>query len=209
MGVGGTTLQTLKLASLPSFSSSRFVFKPLPKTLTFSAPSRHGRTQRPPFPLIARALSAAPAVQTAPDETGDSHFALFFEFQLSFFLFFFFNLNFWFLILVMIDEAVKPQWKAAIDFKWIRENKEAVALNIEKRNSNANLETVLQLYDKMTHLQKVVILYSLIYANNHNQTLCIAFLFEFWKIQFHIDNSLVVSMCVNLCMCVYVSLFIY
>ena len=68
----------------------------------------------------------------------------------------------------MIDEAVKPQWKAAIDFKWIRENKEAVALNIEKRNSNANLETVLQLYDKMTHLQKVVILYSLIYANNHN-----------------------------------------
>ena len=108
----------------------------------------------------------------------------------------------------MIDEAVKPQWKAAIDFKWIRENKEAVALNIVKRNSNANLETVLQLYDKMTHLQKVVILYSLIYANNHNQTLCIAFLFEFWKIQFHIDNSLVVSMCVNLCVYVYVSLFI-
>ncbi|KAK7852901.1 serine--trna ligase [Quercus suber] len=120
MGMGGTTLQTLKLASIPSFSSSRFVFKPLPKTLTFLAPSRHGRTQRPPFPLLARALSAAPAVQTAPDET-----------------------------------AVKPQWKAAIDFKWIRENKEAVALNIEKRNSNANLETVLQLYDKMTHLQKV------------------------------------------------------
>ncbi|XP_065620594.1 serine--tRNA ligase, chloroplastic/mitochondrial-like [Quercus suber] len=56
----------------------------------------------------------------------------------------------------MIDEAVKAQWKAAIDFKWIRENKEAVALNIEKRNSNANLETVLQLYDKMTHLQKEV-----------------------------------------------------
>nr|POE44953.1 isoform 2 of serine--trna ligase, chloroplastic/mitochondrial [Quercus suber] len=120
MGMGGTTLQTLKLASIPSFSSSRFVFKPLPKTLTFLAPSRHGRTQRPPFPLLARALSAAPAVQTAPDET-----------------------------------AVKPQWKAAIDFKWIRENKEAVALNIEKRNSNANLETVLQLYDKMTHLQKI------------------------------------------------------
>ena len=131
------------------------------------------------------------------------------RYSLSSNFFFFFNLNFWFLILVMIDEAVKPQWKAAIDFKWIRENKEAVALNIEKRNSNANLETVLQLYDKMTHLQKVVILYSLIYANNHNQTLCIAFLFEFWKIQFHIDNSLVVSMCVNLCMCVYVSLFIY
>lgn len=84
----------------------------------------------------------------------------------------------------MNDEAVKPQWKAAIDFKWIKENKEAVALNIEKRNSNANLETVLQLYDKMTHLQKVVILYSLIYANNHNQTLCIAFCLNFGKFNF-------------------------
>jgi seryl-tRNA synthetase len=58
----------------------------------------------------------------------------------------------------LVDEAVKTQWKAAIDFKWIRENKEAVAANIKKRNSNASLEMVLQLYDKMTNLQKVVYL---------------------------------------------------
>lgn len=51
--------------------------------------------------------------------------------------------------------GVKPQWKAAIDFKWIRDNKEAVAANIKKRNSNANLELVLELYNKMLNLQKV------------------------------------------------------
>ncbi|GMY28782.1 serine--tRNA ligase, chloroplastic/mitochondrial isoform X1 [Fagus crenata] len=122
--MGGTTLQTLKLASIPSLSSSRFIFKLASKTPTVTlglALSRHGRTQRPSLPLIVRALSAAPAIQTAPDE-----------------------------------KAVKLQWKAAIDFKWIRENKEAVAANIKKRNSNASLEMVLQLYDKMTNLQKEV-----------------------------------------------------
>lgn len=51
---------------------------------------------------------------------------------------------------------MKPQWKAAIDFKWIRENKEAVAANIRNRNSNANLEAVIELYDKMSNLQKVI-----------------------------------------------------
>ena len=51
--------------------------------------------------------------------------------------------------------GVKPQWKAAIDFKWIRDNKDAVAANIKKRNSNANLELVLELYNKMLNLQKV------------------------------------------------------
>ena len=50
---------------------------------------------------------------------------------------------------------MKPQWKAAIDFKWIRENKEAVATNIRIRNSNANLELVLELYDKLLNVQKV------------------------------------------------------
>ncbi|KAL3613624.1 Serine--tRNA ligase, chloroplastic/mitochondrial [Castilleja foliolosa] len=47
-----------------------------------------------------------------------------------------------------------PQWKAAIDFKWIRDNKDAVASNIKNRNSNANLDLVLQLYDKLLNVQK-------------------------------------------------------
>ncbi|CAI9116248.1 OLC1v1017344C1 [Oldenlandia corymbosa var. corymbosa] len=50
----------------------------------------------------------------------------------------------------------KPQWKASIDFKWIRDNKEAVADNIANRNSNANLELVLELYDRLLDLQKEV-----------------------------------------------------
>ncbi|KAK4410651.1 Serine--tRNA ligase, chloroplastic/mitochondrial [Sesamum angolense] len=49
-----------------------------------------------------------------------------------------------------------PQWKAAIDFKWIRENKEAVAANIKNRNSTANLDLVLELYDKLLNVQKEV-----------------------------------------------------
>ncbi|KAJ4762011.1 Serine--tRNA ligase [Rhynchospora pubera] len=53
--------------------------------------------------------------------------------------------------------AVKPpQWKAAIDFKWIRDNKDVVAANITNRNSNANLELVLDLYEKFLNLQKEV-----------------------------------------------------
>ncbi|KAK0576420.1 hypothetical protein LWI29_017118 [Acer saccharum] len=50
----------------------------------------------------------------------------------------------------------QPQWKAAIDFKWIRDNKEAVSANIINRSSNANLELVLQLYEKMLNVQKEV-----------------------------------------------------
>lgn len=53
---------------------------------------------------------------------------------------------------------MKPQWKAAVDFKWIRDNKEAVASNIKKRNSTANLDIVLELYEKLTNLQKVRVL---------------------------------------------------
>ncbi|KAL7114305.1 hypothetical protein ACP275_04G112100 [Erythranthe tilingii] len=49
-----------------------------------------------------------------------------------------------------------PQWRAAIDFKWIRDNKEAVAANIKNRNFNANLDLVLELYDKLLNLQKEV-----------------------------------------------------
>lgn len=51
--------------------------------------------------------------------------------------------------------VVKPQWKAAIDFKWIKDNKDAVAANIRNRNSDADLDLVLELYDKMLNLQKV------------------------------------------------------
>jgi seryl-tRNA synthetase len=51
--------------------------------------------------------------------------------------------------------AVRPQWKAAIDFKWIRDNRDAVADNIRSRNSAANLELVLELYDQYLALQKV------------------------------------------------------
>lgn len=47
------------------------------------------------------------------------------------------------------------QWKAAIDFKWIRDNEDAVAANIKSRNSNANLQLVLELYDKLLSVQKV------------------------------------------------------
>lgn len=50
---------------------------------------------------------------------------------------------------------VRPQWKAAIDFKWIRDNRDAVADNIRTRNSTANLDLVLELYDQYLTLQKV------------------------------------------------------
>ncbi|KAK2995351.1 hypothetical protein RJ640_006571 [Escallonia rubra] len=52
--------------------------------------------------------------------------------------------------------VVKPSWKAAIDFKWIRENEGVVAANIKNRNSNANLELVLKLHDRMLDVQKEV-----------------------------------------------------
>ncbi|XP_010458454.1 PREDICTED: serine--tRNA ligase, chloroplastic/mitochondrial-like isoform X2 [Camelina sativa] len=52
--------------------------------------------------------------------------------------------------------ATQPQWKASIDFKWIRDNKEAVEINIKNRNSNANLDAVLELYENMLNLQKEV-----------------------------------------------------
>ncbi|XP_019087218.1 PREDICTED: serine--tRNA ligase, chloroplastic/mitochondrial-like isoform X2 [Camelina sativa] len=52
--------------------------------------------------------------------------------------------------------ATQPQWKASIDFKWIRDNKEAVEINIKNRNSNANLDAVLELYENMVNLQKEV-----------------------------------------------------
>ncbi|RAL40634.1 hypothetical protein DM860_006704 [Cuscuta australis] len=55
------------------------------------------------------------------------------------------------------EETPKPHhWKAAIDFKWIRENKESVAVNIKNRNSSANLGLVLELYERLLNVQKEV-----------------------------------------------------
>ncbi|KAG8388235.1 hypothetical protein BUALT_Bualt02G0104700 [Buddleja alternifolia] len=77
-----------------------------------------------PLSLLARALSTATATATAASDLDE-------------------------------NKVVKaPQWKAAIDFKWIRENKEAVSANVKNRNSNANLDLVLELYDKLLNVQK-------------------------------------------------------
>ncbi|KAL1317187.1 hypothetical protein HN51_069285 [Arachis hypogaea] len=54
------------------------------------------------------------------------------------------------------DQGARSHWKAAIDFKWIKDNKEAVAANIRNRNSDVDLELVLQLYDHFFNLQKEV-----------------------------------------------------
>lgn len=53
-------------------------------------------------------------------------------------------------------ELKVSQWKAAIDYKWMRENKEAVTANIKNRKSQANLDLVLQLYDSSLNAQKEV-----------------------------------------------------
>ncbi|XP_020552779.1 serine--tRNA ligase, chloroplastic/mitochondrial isoform X1 [Sesamum indicum] len=60
-----------------------------------------------------------------------------------------------------------PQWKAVIDFKWIRENKEAVAANIKNRNSTANLDLVLELYDKLLNVQKVRFQFCILNSSFH------------------------------------------
>ncbi|OMO88413.1 hypothetical protein CCACVL1_08403 [Corchorus capsularis] len=112
-----------------SSSSSRLIFRPLPKTLNLALFSRHTPPKAPPFTLLVRALSGAAvsaAVAAAPATE------------------------------IIDNKVLKPQWKAAIDFKWIRDNKEAVAINIKNRNLNANLDLVLELYDKMLNLQKEV-----------------------------------------------------
>ncbi|CAH9128746.1 unnamed protein product [Cuscuta epithymum] len=54
------------------------------------------------------------------------------------------------------DSKAANQWKAAIDFKWIRENKDSVAVNIRNRNSSANLGLVLELYQRLLDAQKEV-----------------------------------------------------
>ncbi|KAJ6335490.1 hypothetical protein OIU78_012174 [Salix suchowensis] len=123
---GGTTIQTLKLAAIPA--SSRFILNPIPKTLVLNSFSRHNYVYCPLRNPFKLLLRAlsATAVRTVPVTES------------------------------LDNKVVNPQWKAAIDFKWIRDNKDAVALNIKNRNSNANLELVLELYEKMLVVQKEV-----------------------------------------------------
>ncbi|KAK6938126.1 Aminoacyl-tRNA synthetase, class II (G/ P/ S/T) [Dillenia turbinata] len=91
--------------------------------------SPHSRSRTSSLPLFfVRALSAPATLQSIPVPSADDDKGV----------------------------VVKPQWKAAIDFRWIRDNRDAVAVNIKKRNSNANLDLVLDLYDKLLSLQKEV-----------------------------------------------------
>eukprot|EP01018_Ginkgo_biloba_P007924 Gb_15950 [translate_table: standard] len=50
----------------------------------------------------------------------------------------------------------KPLWRASIDFKWIRDNKDAVALNVQNRKSTADVELVVKLYEQLCCLQAEV-----------------------------------------------------
>ena len=74
--------------------------------------------------------------------------------------------------------VVKPQWKAAIDFKWIRDNKATVAVNIKNRTSHANLELVLELYEGLLSVQKVRILLYLYSFSDSILLLCSFFVVE-------------------------------
>lgn len=68
--------------------------------------------------------------------------------------------------MLLVAVSAKAQWKAAIDFKWIRDNKDVIAANIMNRNSNANLNVVLDLYEEFLNLQKVrPFLVSTLYAD--------------------------------------------
>ncbi|XP_031375130.1 serine--tRNA ligase, chloroplastic/mitochondrial isoform X1 [Punica granatum] len=124
---GGTTLQTLMLRACPPPSSSSSLSFSLLRTLN---PQRRRPVRH--FIPLARALSASSLSATASVTSEaaprtDSD-----------------------------DKAAKSQWKAAIDFKWIRDHRDAVATNIKNRNSSANLDLVLELYAKMLDTQKEV-----------------------------------------------------
>eukprot|EP00268_Persea_americana_P013214 TRINITY_DN15762_c0_g1_i1.p1 TRINITY_DN15762_c0_g1~~TRINITY_DN15762_c0_g1_i1.p1 ORF type:complete len:535 (-),score=118.62 TRINITY_DN15762_c0_g1_i1:185-1789(-) len=127
--LGGTTLHTLKLAAVPSssiFFRSSFPPPPPPPT-TLLLSHRLFPKAKSPSPFLFRALSSQTALQTPSIAPQEEKGAV-----------------------------SKPQWRAAIDFKWIRDNRDAVASNIKNRNSNVDLELVLDLYDKSCTLQKEV-----------------------------------------------------
>ncbi|XP_021743581.1 serine--tRNA ligase, chloroplastic/mitochondrial-like isoform X1 [Chenopodium quinoa] len=127
--LGGATFHTLKMAGIPPP-----IFRPLLTTpsLNLLLLPRPIRLPHLPFPSLLRpfslssAVASAQATPSAAPTTASS------------------------------DSGLKTQWKATVDFKWIRDNKDAVAANIKNRNSTANLDLVLELYDKMLTLQKEV-----------------------------------------------------
>jgi len=132
---------TLKLSSIPTFSFLPFLFK----NSTFSF-------HKSPLPRSIKALSSAivrTATPKAPQDQGRCQ--SFFSFTLPA------ELNNKKTNLVLA--GVKLQWKATVDFKWIKDNKEAVAANLRNRNSDADLDLVLHLYDEMLTLQKVMSCY--------------------------------------------------
>lgn len=124
--LGGTTFKTLKLAAISS-SSSTSIFRPFPKTLTATLNLfTRHQTHQKASLSLLARALSSQAIQAAPIPKAE-------------------------------DTVVKPpQWKAAIDFKWIRENKDAVAVNIKHRKSNADLVLVLELYERVLNLQKEV-----------------------------------------------------
>lgn len=52
------------------------------------------------------------------------------------------------------DAVERPSWRASIDFKWIRENKDAIAANIVHRKSGGDVEAVVQLYEQSVQLSQ-------------------------------------------------------
>ena len=160
---GGTTLHASKLSTVPSYSS-RFVLASItPRPFSSRTPLR--------FSPLSRALSSAPALQSiAPSSNSDEKrtFSILYLAKTSYCVCFpsplplstpqritekrLDPLDDW----ASMFSSVKPQpqWKASIDFNWIKDNKDAVATSIRNRNSNANLDLVLELYSKMLDLQK-------------------------------------------------------
>lgn len=44
--------------------------------------------------------------------------------------------------------APVPPWKAAVDFKWVRDNRVAMDANIRERKANADVALVVELYEE-------------------------------------------------------------
>ncbi|KAL0884810.1 hypothetical protein Bca101_008791 [Brassica carinata] len=120
-------LHTLRLAATVPLTFSTFTSRLFLKPIppnTLQSLSLFPRHVHPRKPFLVRAFSASAAVQETPPTQASD------------------------------SSAARPQWKASIDFKWIRDNKEAVEINIKNRNSNADLGAVIELYENMVNLQK-------------------------------------------------------